>query len=183
MAQPGRALGSGPRSRWFKSSRPDVHGFAFGRGVAQTGSAFAWGAKGPGFKSRRPDHFCPHKTLDSIGFSARCGVRSSLLFLPFQSLFSAPPPGDYFGGHFLDAVAAPAGRGYEYLKTHQTRVIQFRVTVPDGRGKLNQQPRAQRAQLQPIRGELNQQPRAQRAQLQPIRGGMSRGVSRQAGSA
>ena len=23
MAQPGRALGSGPRSRWFKSSRPD----------------------------------------------------------------------------------------------------------------------------------------------------------------
>ena len=23
VAQPGRALGSGPRSRWFKSSRPD----------------------------------------------------------------------------------------------------------------------------------------------------------------
>ena len=24
VAQPGRALGSGPRCRWFKSSRPDV---------------------------------------------------------------------------------------------------------------------------------------------------------------
>ena len=56
VAQPGRALGSGPRSRWFKSSRPD---FSLSAPAPVAGSPSRLAERGlapkRGGKSSRPD--------------------------------------------------------------------------------------------------------------------------------
>jgi hypothetical protein len=52
VAQPGRALGSGPRGRWFKSSRPDQNcensgRFSFGKiGLSSLGTLAEVGESG-----------------------------------------------------------------------------------------------------------------------------------------